>query len=169
LRKITTGDQLLNRSRIEGRVVDLVFARKERPRLGERVGEQVRLLVQILAVEPQQATEVCRGHHEDGIRLVTKLTVHLAGAMPAGLDAPVFQNPQSTVVDALSRIETGRECGIVRVQMAIEEVSQHRPAAVGIADEEGCFHFDGSSGQFHNPGTVSLGNSRHPGESRQGA
>ena len=43
-------NQLLDASGIEGRVVDLVFARMERPRLAEGVGEQVGLLVQILAV-----------------------------------------------------------------------------------------------------------------------
>jgi hypothetical protein len=28
--------------------------------------------------------------------------------------------------------------------MAIEVVSQHRPAAIGVADEKRCFHVDGS-------------------------
>jgi len=30
------------------------------------------------------------------------------------------------------------------VQMAIEVVSQRRPAAIGVADEKRCFHVDGS-------------------------
>ena len=54
-------------SGIEGRVVDLVFAMMERARRAEGVGEKVGLPVQALAAEPQQATEVCRCHHEDGL------------------------------------------------------------------------------------------------------
>ncbi len=129
----TCVSQLPDGSGIEGRVVDLVFSRMERSRLAEGVGEQVGLPVQILAVEPQQATEVCGSHHEDGTRLVTEFTVHLAGAVPAGIDAPVSQHPERTVVDTFSR----RQGGFICVQMAIEVVSQHLPAAVGVADENG--------------------------------
>ena len=142
----TCVNQLFDWSGIEGRVVDLVFAMIERLRLDEGVGEQVGLLVQILAVEPQQATEVCWSHHEDGTRLVTEFTVHLAGAVPAGIDAPVSQHPERTVVDTFSRKQSGRQGGVVCVQMAIEVVSQHRPAAIGVADEKRCFHVDGSHG-----------------------
>jgi hypothetical protein len=68
--------------------------------------------------------EVAGSHHEDGISLVTEFTVHLAGAMTAGIDVPVSQYPQSTVADTLSRIETGRQSRLVGVQVAIEVVSQ---------------------------------------------
>jgi hypothetical protein len=95
--------------------------------------------------------------------LIAEFTVHLPGAVPAGIDAPMSQHPQSTIVNTLSLIETSRQGGIVGVEMPIEIVSQHRPAAVGVADKEGCFHVNGSSGQFHSPGTESLGNSRQAG------
>jgi hypothetical protein len=54
--------------------------------------------------------------------------------VPAGIDAPVPQHPERTIVDLLSPIETGGQCGSIGEEMAIKVVSQHRPAAVGIAD-----------------------------------
>jgi len=64
--------------------------------------------------------------------------------VPAGIDSPVSQHPERTVVDTFSRKQTGRQGGVVCVQMAIEVVSQRRPAAIGVADEKRCFHVDGS-------------------------
>jgi hypothetical protein len=61
----------------------------------------------------------------------------------------VPQHLERTVVETLCGIETGRQGRSIGVEIAIKVVSQNRPAAVGIADEEGCFHVDGSSGQDH--------------------
>ena len=68
----------------------------------------------------------------------------MLGRVPAGVDAPVPEHTERPVVDTLSRIETSRQGGTLGVEMTIEIVSQHRPAAVGVADEKGCFHVDSS-------------------------
>ena len=68
---------------------------------------------------------MCWSHQEDGTRLVTEFTVHLAGEVTAGINAPLSQHQERTVVDTFSSKQTGREGWVVSVQMAIKVISQH--------------------------------------------
>ena len=102
---------------------------------GERVGKQVTLDCQVAAILNKKPPQVRRGHDEDSLPLVADRAVDLPRAVRTGVDPLVREHLDGAVGRQLSGLHPGRQRR--RPGNVAEQVGRnHRPAAIGVADEQ---------------------------------